>query len=383
MAGALAVLLLAAFIGSQAAVADTKTQLDSAKAQLHKLEQQIGSTQAHLNDLHQQGAALAASLDKVQSQIADTQAEIARLQGEIEAANLQMQKLQSQLDRRAWVAYETGPGSTFEFILGSTSLSDLSTRLEIVNRAAQSDRDLINQVQDQRAELQTKQLEQQQAEAKLVAQGNDLKKQQQAVDAKAAAVSAAVADLNTKRAQADKLVSQLHDKYVKEQEAARLAALQAQSHSNGGGKVVGHPFQVCPVSGGFYSDDFGAPRYSGGYHLHAGNDIFAALGTPIHAPFSGTATISSNDLGGLSVTVTGAAGYVYNAHLSALGTLGSVSTGTVIGYVGNTGDAQGGPTHDHFEWHPYVFPSPLWTSPYGVSQVGSAIDPFPYLNQVC
>ena len=60
------------------------------------------------------------------------------------------------------------------------------------------------------------------------------------------------------------------------------------------------------------------------------------------APFSGTASNSTNSLGGLSVTVTGADGYVYNAHLSAFGALGSVSTGTVVGYVGNSGDAQGG-----------------------------------------
>jgi len=109
----------------------------------------------------------------------------------------------------------------------------------------------------------------------------------------------------------------------------------------------------------------------------------APLGTPIYAPFSGTASVNSNSLGGLAVNVSGSQGWVYNAHLSRIGTTGSVSAGTVVGYVGNSGDAAGGATHDHFEWHPYSIPSNLWVSPYGYSIIGSAIDPYPYLNAVC
>ena len=81
-----------------------------------------------------------------------------------------------------------------------------------------------------------------------------------------------------------------------------------------------------------------------------GNDILAAAGTPIVAPFDGYATASTGVLGGLEVRVSGARGYVYNAHLSSYGTLGQVSAGTVIGYVGATGDAT--TAHDHLEWHP-------------------------------
>jgi murein DD-endopeptidase MepM/ murein hydrolase activator NlpD len=64
--------------------------------------------------------------------------------------------------------------------------------------------------------------------------------------------------------------------------------------------------------------------------------------------------------------VYGARGFVYNAHLVAYGQLGAVGAGTVIGYVGATGDA-GGP-HDHFEWHP---------------NNGAAVDPYPFLSAVC
>ena len=130
------------------------------------------------------------------------------------------------------------------------------------------------------------------------------------------------------------------------------------------------PIGFCPVRGPHeVSDDFGAPRWvDGRYHAHMGNDIMAPYGTPIVAPFDGRAVASPSGTGGLAVKVHGAAGYVYNAHLSRYGSLGSVDAGTVVGYVGATGNASGGAPHDHFEWHPGG---------------GSAVDPHVDLMQVC
>ena len=128
--------------------------------------------------------------------------------------------------------------------------------------------------------------------------------------------------------------------------------------------------RACPVRGDYdIANNFGyvvqkrpgVPR-----HIHLGNDVIAAYGTPIVAPFDGTAVASTSTLGGLAVKVYGDAGYVYNAHLSSYRRLGEVKTGDVIGYVGATGDALG--AHDHFEWHPGN---------------GPAVDPYPYLMAVC
>ncbi|MFN2543172.1 MAG: M23 family metallopeptidase [Actinomycetota bacterium] len=153
------------------------------------------------------------------------------------------------------------------------------------------------------------------------------------------------------------------------------------------------PLFACPVQGVFHvGDDFGANRFAGGFHPHAGNDMFADEGTPVVAPFDGVAENATNSLGGNAVIVRGQEGYVYNAHLSAFGRLGSVHTGDVIGFVGNTGDAQGTSTHDHFEWHPYAGPfvnalGQTWIGPYGYSVVGSgdppAVDPYPFLLAAC
>lgn len=143
------------------------------------------------------------------------------------------------------------------------------------------------------------------------------------------------------------------------------------------------PFGRCPVDRPVsYWDDFGQPRYVSGYHPHAGNDVFAPMGRPIRAPFAGYASSHiGGTRGGNWVTLVGAKGYVQNDHLSAFGHLGWVNLGTVIGYVGMTGDAV--VTHDHFEWHPWVVPSPLHKAPSGFNIVTDAIDPFPFLNRVC
>ncbi len=128
-------------------------------------------------------------------------------------------------------------------------------------------------------------------------------------------------------------------------------------------------FRACPVDGpNTLANNFGIMVRIPGVpvHRHEGDDIDAAVNTPIVAPFDGYAFATSSKLGGLEVTVRGSTGYVYNAHLVSYGTLGYVHTGDVIGYVGTTGDATG--PHDHFEWHPGG---------------GDAVDPNPLLLLVC
>jgi hypothetical protein len=143
------------------------------------------------------------------------------------------------------------------------------------------------------------------------------------------------------------------------------------------------PFRLCPVRPPVsYQDDFGEVRTVGGYHPHGGNDIAAPTGRPVRAPFAGLAVAHADDwFAGRYVTVAGREGYVRNSHLSRFGRLGWVQAGRVIGYVGDTGDARG--PHDHFSWHPWNVPRTLHRSPLGFTRIDDAIDPFPYLNQVC
>lgn len=149
----------------------------------------------------------------------------------------------------------------------------------------------------------------------------------------------------------------------------RIGALQARRRAIDTWVSTWGVFEHCPIRGWHsISDNFGITVRLPGVpvHRHMGNDILAAAGTPIVAPFDGYASASTGVLGGLEVRVTGSRGYVYNAHLSSYGTLGAVRAGTVIGYVGATGDAT--TAHDHLEWHPGG---------------GVAVDPYPYLVVSC
>ena len=116
---------------------------------------------------------------------------------------------------------------------------------------------------------------------------------------------------------------------------------------------------VFPVYGpSSFVDTFGAARGDISSGWHHGDDIFAPLGAPILAVATGTVfSVGWNPVGGNRLWLRDGKGNLfYFAHLSAFTPLAvngsKVNAGDVLGFVGNTGDAQGTPYHLHFEIHP-------------------------------
>jgi murein DD-endopeptidase MepM/ murein hydrolase activator NlpD len=134
---------------------------------------------------------------------------------------------------------------------------------------------------------------------------------------------------------------------------------------------------VFPVYGpSSFGDTFGAPRGDIASGWHHGEDIFGQLGTPLLAVADGTIfSVGWNDIGGYRLWLRDRAGNeFYYAHLSAYSPFAvngrQVKAGTVIGFMGNTGDAATTPYHLHFEIHPV-----------GLLYLGydGAVRPYPYL----
>jgi Peptidase family M23 len=164
---------------------------------------------------------------------------------------------------------------------------------------------------------------------------------------------------------------------------ALLAAAVVASSAGAGG--VPDPF-VFPVVGPYrYTNDFGDPRGQG---RHEGNDVLAPKKSIVVAVEDGKIKFwTTSARAGCMLYLYGASGTTYlYIHLNNDVTTANdnrgkcvpggsywpglkdgqkVVAGQAIGYLGDSGDADGTP-HLHFEVHPHD---------------GAAVNPYPYLNK--
>ena len=131
------------------------------------------------------------------------------------------------------------------------------------------------------------------------------------------------------------------------------------------------PIPVDGIQAKNLTDTWGASRSQG--RTHEGMDILAPRGTKVYSATDGIVmSLKGNNLGGTVVWIMGPAGsWHYYAHLNGharkLKEGDYVRPGTLIGYVGNTGNARHTAPHLH----------------YGVYLAGKgrgAVNPYPYLR---
>ncbi len=120
------------------------------------------------------------------------------------------------------------------------------------------------------------------------------------------------------------------------------------------------------------ADTFGAVR-AAPVVKHEGDDVFAPFGSPVVAVRDGTVSrVGTLPISGNRLWLTSKSGDAFfYAHLSAFSNAArdgaQVKAGTVLGFVGNTGDAEPTPPHLHFEVHPG-------------GETEKAVDPYPIVS---
>jgi murein DD-endopeptidase MepM/ murein hydrolase activator NlpD len=322
----------------------------------------LDDAKAKVTAAQQAADAATARYDAAQSRLAELQDRIGALRAEIAADRAQAEQLRKLARRRAVDAYKGSTLAASDDVLVDHDLLDSVRREKLLARTKERDDAAI---------------------AQLRAVTDDLRHQRSALERDRATAQSLAAQVQAEQAQVQaQLTAAQHSldalevslpQQAEAQRARDIAAsiARAASNRNNGRDYSGAYIAtgiVCPVRGAVsFTDTWGAPRPQG---PHQGVDLMAARGTPDVAVIAGTVTFKTGAVSGNGAYLSGDDGNLYYYfHLDHWeGLPRRVAQGEVIGYVGNTGDAAGGPTHTHFEIHPGH---------------GPAVNPYPSVRAVC
>ena len=239
----------------------------------------------------------------------------------------------------------------------ASSLTDLQDALASYESLKEAQLEALNEAETARAEAEAALAD---LESSLSTQAQFVTQVHAALDSEAAEAATDPEDLARQAEIANALDAAAEAAALAE--AARIAEEARRRKVEAG-------IMFCPVDGPVdFIDSWGFAR-SGG-RTHKGVDMMASTGTPTVAPVSGQVVHRGSSLGGLSWYVYGDNGNTYyGTHLSGYANqgVGWVEAGTLIGYVGDSGNAAGTP-HLHFEIHPGG---------------GSAVNPYPATAEAC
>jgi murein DD-endopeptidase MepM/ murein hydrolase activator NlpD len=294
--------------------------------------------------------------------------ELERLQTDLRAERARLVRLRKRFDEtrtmlrlRLVEIYKAGKPDLITVILNSDGFADLLERSEFIARISKQDRQIVNLVtaakQDAtRSEKRLAKLEdRQQRVTEIVQQRRD-----EVAAVKMDLIGTRVGYAKTKAGKAAALDKVRDDRqslqaHVDDLETAsnKIAKqLNIAQQGNAGDLPIkqGNGSMIWPVNGPI-TGAFGEQRPG---HIHAGIDIAAPNGTPIHAAQNGKVVLmqgigASGGYGNYTCVQHTATMSTCYAHQSRFGTsMGArVSQGQVIGFVGNTGHSFG--NHLHFE----------------------------------
>jgi murein DD-endopeptidase MepM/ murein hydrolase activator NlpD len=325
-------------------IAGTKAQISDLGREVALLDIRMGEA------IHANNQAVD-RLEAAQDLLASTRAELA-------GARRDLERSRELLAERVVALYVNEPPSFVELLLSTGSLQQAQQAGELLDQVARGDAGVVTTVKARRARLEALEETQANAEATRRRELDAAEDRQAAVTALRAEQQQLLADA---KAELKRLVKEERERQrrLAALEAARTAYLTSMPVA-GGTTLAGALPQgdyLFPVAGPVqFANDWGFARPGG--RSHEGIDLFAARGTPVVAVADGTLfNVGWNGLGGWRLWVRDTSGNgFYYAHLDAYSPAAvegaAVTRGTVLGYVGDTGDARGTPPHLHFEIHP-------------------------------
>lgn len=395
-------------VSAEDSISDLEQQLQQLEQENEKYQKILDDTKSDIAEKEEYKSALVSKVQVLDEKIAVTREKISSLNDDIkekqDAYDKGLSEVEDQFDalaNRLRILYMSGNATDLEIIFGAKDFSDLIDKMELVKSLANSDKELISEIQTKLDELSTKKksleadkkdLETQQASLKsdqdefnkLISDNDEILKNLYASNSKAQN------SLESAALKSDEIEAKISQYYAAQKAAAEHAAQASQSSSSSGSSSSsssssssgssssgssssGSSSVIVPSGSGFAWPTPGFVSRSSEWfedrevYNHGGIDIAGAgiMGTPVVAAADGTVVATNSSCthnwgksyscgcgGGYGnyVMISHAGGKmtVYG-HLTSLTVSSgqSVSRGQVIGYVGSTGNSTG--PHLHYE----------------------------------
>lgn len=366
---------------------EIEAQLKDVKNQLKENDNEIAGIVSRKDAIDQEIQLLHQQVDNINHQVATYALLIADKQDELDDANCRLDDLNEKNKARLRAMEEDGELSYWAVIFKANSFSDLLDRISMVQEINAADQRRLREISEVAQQVSTVQKE-------LVREKSDLESVKKELDA-------AEVTLAERRAEADKLLTELiakgeefealidesedlqsdlmkqiaqKEKDLKAQEYKEWLATYVPTTKPSGTDTT--PSTQAPSSSGWIkplksytlTSAFGMRVHpiSGVYKMHEGVDLSAPQGTPIYAAKSGKVTTTSYQAGGAGyyVSINHGDGFssIYMHMTHYIVKPGDyVNAGQVIGYVGSTGGSTG--PHLHF----------------GISYNGTYVNPMNYI----
>ncbi len=343
----------------EAAADEAATSAAKKQAEADELLAKIDTLQTSLNEANAEYERASAAYEE-----ACAAADLA--QKRIEEAQARISEVQEHLSARAVSLYKTGGTLSYlEVILNVTSFKDFATTLDSFERVINQDKELVQENKDAHAEAESAKAEyetQKETASQEMETANAAREEYESLkDTMQTELDQVNEEVVMYQAIEEEELIAAEDAKEREEEAARIAAeakknsSSSSSYSSGntqdgkyGSGDVDSSGWTHPCPGAYATSEWGWRSWSNSFHT--GIDLAASEGTEILAAAPGTVTyVGWYGSGGQAVIVSHGNGvrtiYMHmSAYASYVGE--EVSAGTVIGYVGNTGNSYG--AHLHF-----------------------------------
>ena len=350
---------------------ENNKKITEKQSDLEDVKEEKSQTQQQVNDLSTKISEYQSQIDELDSKIGDLNSKIEEAQNHLQQKQEDYEKNKKLAEERLVVMQEEGDTSYLDFILKSSSLTDMISNFYLSSEVANADIELINKIDNEKKEVEKAKTELEDSKRDL----DTSKAEKQGVSTQLQAAknekSAQVAKLSDDQKQIEEELDELQEanKQIQKEINANVAKYQAQIEAlnKGNGNSKGNSGSSNSGSGGNYngggsgvlarpvaSGSITAGMYYPSGSYHGAIDYGVSAGTPVYAAADGVVIKTAN-------LTTSYGTYVVIQHANGLqtwyahGTSGSicvsegqtVSRGQQIMKSGNSGHSTG--AHLHFE----------------------------------